>query len=366
MYKEEQLVRIAKRENNNKRNYLVVNRLQGKHIPVVPKEAFAMFEELADCLREEYTGEKLLLVGFAETATAIGAAVAISLKAQYMQTTREPIPNVEYLFFSESHSHATEQKLVKNDVDSVINQVDRVIFVEDEVTTGNTILKIVDLMEQTYGKKLCFSVASILNGMDASAKQIYDERNIACHYLVKTDHAVYAEKMKDFVGDGAYFLPVKGEKKIDCKTLEARGWADARRLVDAARYEDACAYLWRQIAQWKNWEQEKSFLVIGTEECMYPALYVAEQLERQGKQVVSHSTTRSPIVVSSDSEYPLHTRYQLESLYDPERKTFLYDIGTYDVVLIVTDAHVYGAEETLLQAVAMAGNSNCYLVRWCK
>ena len=48
MYTEKELVRIARRENNNKRNYLVVNRLQGKHIPVRPCEALAMFRALAD------------------------------------------------------------------------------------------------------------------------------------------------------------------------------------------------------------------------------------------------------------------------------------------------------------------------------
>ena len=35
-YTEKDLVKIAKRENNTKRNYLVVDPLQGKHIPVVP------------------------------------------------------------------------------------------------------------------------------------------------------------------------------------------------------------------------------------------------------------------------------------------------------------------------------------------
>ena len=69
MYKEKQLVGIAKRENNTKRKYLVVNRLQGKHIPVSAKEAFRMFSELAAQVREAYAGERLLLVGFAETAT---------------------------------------------------------------------------------------------------------------------------------------------------------------------------------------------------------------------------------------------------------------------------------------------------------
>ena len=33
-YTEKDLVKIAKRENNPKRNYLVVDPLQGKHIPV--------------------------------------------------------------------------------------------------------------------------------------------------------------------------------------------------------------------------------------------------------------------------------------------------------------------------------------------
>ena len=38
MYTEKDLVAIAKRENNKKRNYLVVNRIQAKHVPVAPKE----------------------------------------------------------------------------------------------------------------------------------------------------------------------------------------------------------------------------------------------------------------------------------------------------------------------------------------
>ena len=49
--------------------------------------------------REKYKDEKLLLVGFAETATAIGAQAAITVGADYIQTTREVIPGVNYLFF---------------------------------------------------------------------------------------------------------------------------------------------------------------------------------------------------------------------------------------------------------------------------
>ena len=68
MYKENDLLQIAKRENNNKRNYLVINKLQGKHIPVEPSQALGMFKELAMLLKKAYTNEKILFIGFAETA----------------------------------------------------------------------------------------------------------------------------------------------------------------------------------------------------------------------------------------------------------------------------------------------------------
>ena len=146
MYTQEQLVGIAKRENNSKRTYLVVNKEQGKHIPVSPKKAFAMFDALAEKLQGAYEGESLLLVGFAETATAIGARLSIRLHTGYIQTTREQIDGVSYLFFSEAHSHATEQKLVREDIRAVLDRIDRIVFVEDEVTTGNTILNIIHIL----------------------------------------------------------------------------------------------------------------------------------------------------------------------------------------------------------------------------
>ena len=46
MYRESDLVCVAKRLNNKKRGYLVVNRLQGKHIPVRPAQALELFEVL--------------------------------------------------------------------------------------------------------------------------------------------------------------------------------------------------------------------------------------------------------------------------------------------------------------------------------
>ena len=49
-YQQKDLVRIAKRENNTKRNYLVVDPLQGKHVPVEPSKALNLFKSLAEKL----------------------------------------------------------------------------------------------------------------------------------------------------------------------------------------------------------------------------------------------------------------------------------------------------------------------------
>ncbi len=156
------LIRIAKREHNKKRNYLVVNRLQGKHIPVQPDQALGMFAQLAERLEKRFDGEKTLVIGFAETATAIGATVAIKLGAYYIQTTREEVEGAQYLYFSEEHSHATQQRLVRQDLDGIMPKIGDVVFVEDEVTTGNTIRNLVQTLEQVYPRHAKYTVASIL------------------------------------------------------------------------------------------------------------------------------------------------------------------------------------------------------------
>lgn len=395
MYTEAELVRIAKRENNTRRKYLVVNRLQGKHIPVSPKEALQMFRSLAELIKEAYPSERLLMVGFAETATAIGAAVAIECQAAYMQTTREVIDGVDYLYFSESHSHATEQKLVKTDLDKIIGKTDRIIFIEDEVTTGNTILNIVRLIQKTYAQPVSFAVASILNGMNEEALENYQNLKIPVHYLVKTTHDTYTEIAEQYQADGTCHICTKPqEKEVEqqkevqqqiemqqtkeaqqpIEVQEISGWINARRLHTADTYKQACEQLWQEIQQkygytkyTKETETGRRILVLGTEEFMYPALYVGAKLEEAGYTVRMHATTRSPIAVSKEEKYPLHTRYELASLYDKNRTTFVYDLTEYEEVLVLTDAQKQETEgwESLQRALTLNHNRQIRGIRWC-
>lgn len=400
MFTEKELVMIAKRENNTKRSYLVVNPLQAKHVPVSPGVAMEVYQALAKEIsaNADVDGKKILYIGFAETATAIGAGVAAALGGYYMQTTREEVENATYFFFSETHSHATEQKLVKEDMDAIFGNVDMVIFVEDEVTTGNTIMNIVSLLEKEYGDNIKFGVASLLNGMGEEHLSLYRQHGIDLFYLVKTDHENFTKIANQYNTN---------ENKVDCRAaqerqmvdkrtdsmvvgdrmekmkvsyLKAAGYQNTRHVVQAARYTALCEQLYRQV--WKyiqesgriggnqNGKRYEKILVLGTEECMFPAIYVGKRMEDHScaEIVRTHSTTRSPIEVSDDEGYPLHTRYALDSFYEKGRKTFVYDLDAYDLVIVMTDSGNCTPDNpgvrSLIKAAAMAGNKELLFVSW--
>ena len=366
MYKESELVKIAKRENNNKRNYLVINRFQAKHIPTVPSNALKLFDCLANKIKGTIDCKKTLFIGFAETATAIGARTAVNLGGFYMQTTREDIENAEYLFFTESHSHASEQRLVKTDLDIIAEKIDNIVFVEDEITTGNTILKIVNIIRKTYPQKqIHFFAASLLNGMNEEAIERYKENDISTKYLVKTNHEPYIGLAEKYDCDGEYIKTYStNSESVNYHTVG--GWVNGRRAVKAEEYNQACKELANEIIKKINIQKGQTVLVIGTEEFMYPAIYTAYILEKNGFNVKCHSTTRSPIAVSSNPDYPLHCRYELDSLYENGRRTFIYDLQKYDRAVVITDSDLKkNGTENLIGALQHSGNENIDIIRWC-
>ena len=85
--------------------------------------------------------------------------------------------------------------------------------------------------------------------------------------------------------------------------------------------------------------QASSILVLGTEECMYPALILGRELEKQfpSISVKCHATTRSPIGICSAPSYPIHMGYKIHSFYDDIRETFIYNLDCYDIVIVLTD-----------------------------
>ena len=363
------LIMVAKRENNQKRSFLYVDPLQGKHVPVSPTRALQTMELLALRVSEQYSGETLLVIGFAETATAIGAALALSCPQvrAFLTTTREGLGDAEYLIFSESHSHATEQRLYVQGLEEWLRCTDRVVFAEDEVTTGNTIGKLIAALRARFPEiGMRFGIASLLNSMTEERLADFRAQGIPCTCLFHIPFGYRIGETERFAYETPRTSPFLPERLQSVLQTVPHAW-NPRRAGSVQSIADSCERFAQSALQMlSDCKPEMQILVLGTEECMYPGLFLGRTLERMGHQVWFHATTRSPIETSKDAAYPLHSRALLRSLYDEERTTYVYDLRRYDKVIIVTDAPAPSPAglATLTGALEQCGNTDVTVLQW--
>ena len=341
-YSEAGLMRIAKRVNNTKRTYLLVNPLQAKHIPVSPSKALDMMGCLGDKLVKKYPDTRLV-IGFAETATAAGAAVASCFPHDcvYLPTTREDIPGVtDWVLFSEEHSHATEQKLCGEHLAGWIADTPSVIFVDDEISTGKTLLNMIRKLQEQYpqlkAKKL--AAASLLNRVSPEHERLLLEAGVNCEYLVKATGSGPEQAVEGIQASEA--PPVKAvdhayaHRQLDCPPLP-----NPREGIWIQSYLQDCEQMAQEILSQAGLALKgiDNIVVLGTEECMYPALILGKRLEEKGYQVKCHATTRSPIGICRAPGYPITNGNKLRSFYAEDRSTYLYNLEPCGALVVVSD-----------------------------
>lgn len=340
-YNESELLKIAKRINNNKRSYLLVNPTQAKHVPVSPTKALDMMSALGNKVKKFYP-EANLVIGFAETATAIGGVVAHSLSenCNYIHTTRENVNDVNsYIFFSEEHSHATEQKLDADNLDKLFEQTSTIVLVDDEFSTGKTLVNIISQLKQHFpqikNKKIV--AASVINRLSGENMQYMSDNQVDMVWLLKVDNSKYVAAANEISPD---FPGIVSKSIVSAtETFQKHSFPDARIGVDVSCIYKDCIDFSKEILS-KYSLENKNVLFLGTEECMLPSLLIGREIEQNAHpaSVKCHSTTRSPIGVYNKTNYPIKSGFQINSFYENKRKTFIYNINKYDFVFIVTDA----------------------------
>lgn len=342
-YTEKETLRIAKRFHNTKRTYLLVNPLQAKHLPVSPSLSLDMMYALGRKLAVKYPGTTLV-IGFAETATAIGAAVAECFGSQclYIHTTREEIAEVsDWVLFQEEHSHAVEQKLAAGHLQKWIDATDAVIFVDDEISTGKTLINIITQMKERYPamEKKRIVAASLLNRVSPAHEMRMAGASVTSEYLVKLPDEDYSARVEHIrICEAAPAMP--RTLSVHKKALGCAPLMNPRTGVAIGAYTANCLSFAEAFLCECNMEKCGSVLVLGTEECMYPALVLGKRIEEKYPAccVRCHATTRSPIGISRDDDYPVSSGSKLRSFYDDDaRNTYIYRLDSYDAVIIVTD-----------------------------
>lgn len=367
----DRLFQLAKRHRNSKRSYLLVNPYQAKHIPVSPGTALTMMRQLGEKLADKYT-EITLVVGFAETATAVGTVVASAFGSGcvYLHTTREVvISDVSWIPFSEEHSHAVEHMLYAPPIENLKQPVSHIILVDDEISTGKTVRNMVYQIRDKYThlRDTTFIAASLINRVSESDEKKMLDEGIVCEYLKKVPNEDYGNCMDMITAEAPASVSCSDDKAVWETVHTAQKLLNPRTGTDIAIYTENCVVFAEEVAdKLCMWLKDAHrLLVLGTEECMYPALIVGEVLESQGKVVLCHATTRSPIGICRDEDYPIRSGYILRSFYDPQRTTYIYNLQTYDAVLVVTDSmsDVESGMEDLVYAAKTHHNKSFIIIR---
>lgn len=331
-------ITVEHRSNNPKRDFLFVNRAQCKHIPCSATAMITMCNKLADIVRERlFSRDKVLIVAFAETATAIGniLADAIPQCRLVIQTTRENLSGYDKLFeFSEEHSHAVEQSLYVSTACS-LEDIDYVLLVDDEITTGRTACNFIKQfeawLEKKANKKVQYGIASICNWQCEESRSELSEQGIDIFALITG--TIKDSRQKMLVGKITHYLTLALEYK--------------ERLEHTPNQDLSQLYLAVDTLNLKG----RSIRIIGTEEFMYVPIKVAEYLEARQFVVTCHSTTRSPIDVISEDSADLNFKLCLPSVYDASRLTYLYNTGEHtDVAILITDGTELAGAVSVLAA----------------
>lgn len=348
---------LAKRENNPRRDYLIVNKSQSKHYPSDPRDTVKLCAEMGGEMRRIYPEGECLAIAFAETAVGIGALAASALgeRCFLMSTTRERLPEYrEYISFEESHSHAPVHKLCeRGDID--LERFGHIFIIDDELTTGNTVKALAERLCETCAARITVHVFA------ASRESIAALCDIGIEVYAKYTYDMITET--DFPDEFCADEPTVS--RAPDFSVELNSLYDIREGVPCAKYFEECERLCGAIV--KRLEsvlaQVKTIEVIGTEELCLPPIVLGNMLSRRGFDVRVHGVTRSPILPSAADNYPIKSRSVLRSLYERERSVYLYNSVKSDLSIVITDAA--NADETDVRALCGAcGGERAAFISW--
>ncbi|MEV6503620.1 phosphoribosyltransferase [Streptomyces prunicolor] len=150
---------------NPKRAHLLVSNVLGKHVPQSPSIVYGYGFTLGRRVRELLGTEesrRAVVLGYAETATGLGHAVADGIAvAPYLHSTRRPVAGVATAGgFEESHSHATSHLLLPENPELLAGE-GPLVLVDDEFSTGNTVLNTIRDLHERYPRDRYVVVALV-------------------------------------------------------------------------------------------------------------------------------------------------------------------------------------------------------------
>ncbi|UYQ61909.1 phosphoribosyltransferase [Streptomyces peucetius] len=357
-----ELLGLALRRNP-KRAHLLVSNVLGKHVPqrpaVVRQAGYDLGARVRDLLGADEC-RRAVVLGYAETATGLGHSVADGIGlAPYLHSTRRPVDGVTPAGgFEESHSHATSHLLLPEDP-ALLSGTGPLVLVDDEFSTGNTVLNTIRDLHERYPRDRYVVVALVdmrsaadLGRLDAFAKEIgarVDLVALASGTVSLPDGVL--EKGRALVAhheQAAWDTPSAAEPRhvrvgLDWPAGVPDGGRHGFGPAHRAALEAALPGMAAQVADAVG--EARRVLVLGCEELMYAPLRLALAMEEAGAvpEVYYSTTTRSPVLAVDDPGYAIRTRLVFPAHDDPadgpgERYAYNVAGAGFDAVVAVVDS----------------------------
>lgn len=410
-FQEAQLFEMAMRINK-KRSFLFISNVLGKHIALPPQiplllghllamrymdivhhkadvraQAVAETIKTRDHLHDSLIAleqqpvvapEPLKVIGFAETATALGHAFfnAFAGDVEYVHTTREHIINLTPLTtFEEEHSHATTHNVYMQN-SAFFDGDAQIALVDDELTTGQTNLNIIAQIIARFPHKKRFVIVSILDWRSDEHRKAY--RDFEAAHGITIEEVNVLEGRITVRGEApderiTHFTEQRLTPTITTKTIHL---GDAYYMNEPSKQDDdtICytpyfigsgrfglskdvdvSIRTKLASEQRTFEQLRrgnKTLVLGTGEFMYIPMRIAALL---GDGVSYHSTTRSPIYAHRDSY--IYNQYTFESPEHAGVQNYVYNIPMKhydDAFIIIERVTSERALQQLIDALSIA------------
>lgn len=359
---------------NPKRAHLLVSNVLGKHVPQLPSVVYAAGRDLGVRVRAllgDAEARRAVVLGYAETATGLGHCVADGIGlAPYLHSTRRPVDSVRRAGgFEESHSHATSHLLLPEDP-RLLTRDGPLVLVDDEFSTGNTVLNTIRALHELYPRERYVIVALVdmrsprdqgrLAGFAREIGARVDLITMASGTVSLPDGVL--EKGRALVEEyEASALPAP-RKEGGSVTRVDLGWPaevpdggrhgfdpEHRTALEAALpgMADRLAEALAPAAGPGAAAGPARVLVLGFEELMYAPLALGVALEKRlpaGSAEVRYSTTtRSPVLAVDDPGYAIRSRLVFpahDAPADGPGDRYAYNVagGGFVAIVLVVDS----------------------------
>lgn len=329
--------------------------LEGVKSGIVSDEAEALLYMIEDELNslihdsKNMKNENFATIGFAETATGLGANVAHVLQSEYHHSTRDWKGRDTFLSFEEEHSHATSHALVDIDENSlVLSPESPMILVDDEFSTGKTLMNIISELHELIPRRKEYYVVSLI---DCRNSEYRAEMDLLARTLGISITPITLVNGKVTLPEGI----LEAVSKIESDDL-SESFDDSQAYdVDKFIYPTGLSKNQLMDNQPISYEEllfgvvqireslrtvDKSFadtLVLGREEFMYYPQRVAQFFKFHFS-----STTRSPIMVFDREDYPV--KNGVKFTMDDGSSRFAYNVGGFKNVILFQDVNLSDSE----------------------